>query len=196
MTLGYSPNMRAVMLEMPPTMLDARRKNGGDRFDEVWDGVLHMVPPPSLVHQRMESRFIVALTPIARRRGLEVFPELGLVDPPRGWNDYRQPDVSVARPQDLSDRAIEGRAELVIEILSPEDESRDKLPFYARVGVREVWLIDPRTYALEVHALRGDHYEVVAPLLGIVRSPSLEIELQELAGPVLRIRDGEHVTEL
>jgi Uma2 family endonuclease len=196
MTLDYRSNMRAVMLEVPPELLEQRRKNGWDRFDEVWEGVLHMVPSPSAVHQRLESKFIVALTPIAQRRGLEVFPEVGLVDPPRGWDNYRQPDISVVRPEDLSERAIEGRAELVIEILSPNDESRDKLPFYARMGVREVWLIDPKTYALEVFALRDDRYEVVEPVLGVLRSRSLDLELQVLAGPVLRIRDGEHFAEL
>ncbi len=195
-TLDYRSTMRAVMLEVSPELLEQRRKHGGDRFDEVWEGVLHMVPSPSINHQRLEAKLIVALTPIAQRRGLEVLPESGLVDPPRGWNDYRQPDVSVVRPEHLSERAIEGRAELVIEILSPNDESRDKLPFYARMCVQEVWLIEPRTYELEVFALREDRYERVEPVLGVMRSRALDVELQVLAGPVLRIRDGEHVAEL
>jgi len=196
MHLGYSSNMRALQLDVPPALLEQRRKMGGDRFDEVWEGILHMAPSPSATHQRMETKLLLALAPIARRRGLEVFVEFGLVDPPRGWYDYRQPDVCVVRPVDVSERAVEGRAELVIEILSPDDESREKLPFYARVGVREVWLLDPKTYALEVHALRGDAYVVVPPVLGVVRSRSLAIDLQVIAGPVLRIVDGESVAEL
>ncbi|MBC7977666.1 MAG: Uma2 family endonuclease [Myxococcales bacterium] len=188
--------MRAVMLEVSSELLEQRRKHGGDRFDEVWEGVLHMVPSPSIRHQHLESKLIVLLSPIAQRRGFIVLPEAGLVDPPRGWNDYRQPDISVVRPEHLSERAIEGRAELVIEILSPNDESRDKLPFYARMRVQEVWLLEPRTYELEVFALREDRYECVEPVLGVMRSRSLDVEVQVLAGPVLRIRDGEHVAEL
>lgn len=201
MHLGYSSNMRALRQQVPPALLEERRKMGGDRFDEVWEGVLHMAPSPSVTHQRMAMKLILALTPIARRRGLEVFAETGLVDPPRGWSDYRQPDLCVVRPSDVSERAIEGRAELVIEILSPDDESREKLPFYARVGVREVWLLDPKTYALEVHALRGDAFVVVPPVLGVVRSPSLRIDVQVIAGPVMsspviRLVDGDTVAEL
>lgn len=196
MHLGYIRTMHAVNSEVPATLLEERRNKGWDRFDEVWDGVLHMVPSPSRTHQRLELRLAVALMPIAERRGLEVFVEFGLVDPPRGWHDFRQPDLSIVRAEHLSERAIEGRAELVVEILSPNDESRDKLPFYARVGVREVWLIDPMTHAVEVHALQGERYAVVSPRLGVVRSPSLGIDLQVLAGRVLRLIDGEHAAEL
>ena len=36
--------MRAVLLEVPEAMLDERRRLGHDGRDEMWDGVLHMVP--------------------------------------------------------------------------------------------------------------------------------------------------------
>ena len=45
-------------------------------------------------------------------------------------------------------RGINGHAELVIEILSPHDESRQKQPFYAKCGIPAFWIIDP-------DALRG-----------------------------------------
>jgi len=35
------------MLEAPEELLAERRRKGHDRFDEVWEGVLHMLPPPS-----------------------------------------------------------------------------------------------------------------------------------------------------
>ena len=38
--------MRVLMLEAPQAMLDERRRLGHAVRDEMWDGVLHMVPPP------------------------------------------------------------------------------------------------------------------------------------------------------
>ena len=46
-TRRYDAFMRAVMLDVPESLLDERRRLGLDVFDEVWEGVLHMVPPPS-----------------------------------------------------------------------------------------------------------------------------------------------------
>jgi hypothetical protein len=34
------------MLEVPQAMLDERQRLGLDGRDEMWDGELHMVPPP------------------------------------------------------------------------------------------------------------------------------------------------------
>lgn len=60
---------RAVLLEVPQGLLEERRRKGLDVWDEVWDGVLHMVPPPSGVHQRFAFRLGVALDPLARAKG-------------------------------------------------------------------------------------------------------------------------------
>jgi hypothetical protein len=53
-------------------------------------------------------------------------------------------------------------AALVVEILSPGDETREKLPFYARHEVDEVVIVDPVERAVEWLALEGDGYEAVA----------------------------------
>jgi Uma2 family endonuclease len=41
---------RAVWLDPWPHILEERRKKDLDRWDEVWEGVLHMVPPPAFDH--------------------------------------------------------------------------------------------------------------------------------------------------
>ena len=38
-------------------VLDDRRRRGADRWDEMWDGVLHMVPPPGSDHQTLNKSF-------------------------------------------------------------------------------------------------------------------------------------------
>jgi Uma2 family endonuclease len=177
---GYSRTvMRAAMV--PESMLEERRRRGHDRHDEVWQGVLHMVPPPSYGHQRIESELLIALAACAKRRGLRVVVEAGLFHPAVADNsDYRQPDLMIAVPTAISKRGVEGRAHLVIEILSPHDESRAKLPFYAAVGVEEVWLVDQRRFAVEV-----------------IGSSSLGLSV-EVVGTTLWISDGgeRHAIEL
>src|SRR6185295_8801514 len=90
-------------------------------------------------------------------------------------------DLSIAHGENVRQRGIFGPAELAIEIVSPRDESRAKLPFYAKVGVREVWLIDSRTQTLEIFHGTEPATESVLGLELIV------------AGDTLTIRDGDAV---
>ena len=177
--------MRVLMLEPPPELIEDRHRKGLDRFDEVWDGVLHMVPPPSHWHQKIERELLKVLEPLARQRGLDYLHEAGLY---RSDQNYRVPDLMVFRPEHGSDRGVEAHAEVVIELLSPHDESREKLPFYESLGVKEVFLIDPGTRAVELFALRGSRLVAVpADGDGVFRSAVLGLELRSVAGPRLRL---------
>ena len=69
------------MLEAPLELLDERRRLGHDQFDEVWEGVLHMVPPPSGLHQQIGTELLVALHPLVAARGLTITYETGLLRP-------------------------------------------------------------------------------------------------------------------
>src|SRR5262245_39270106 len=130
------------MLQVPESLLEERRRIGADGRDEVWEGVLHMVPPASGGHQKLAGEIFVFMAPIARAKGLDAFFETGLF---RSGSvlDYRVPDLMFSRPESFTKRGVDDGAELVIEILSPDDESYEKLPFYEKVGVREVLIVDP-----------------------------------------------------
>ncbi|MGA2257225.1 MAG: hypothetical protein ABSG53_21430 [Thermoguttaceae bacterium] len=52
------------MLDIEPGILDWRRRTDADRWDEMWDGVLHMPPMPNRSHQELELD-LGALIPIA-----------------------------------------------------------------------------------------------------------------------------------
>ena len=72
------------------------------------------------------------------------------------------PDASFVRTEHL-DRVlptrIEGPADLVVEVLSPDSAARDrgvKLRDYAAAGVQEYWLLDPETERIEVYARQPD----------------------------------------
>jgi Uma2 family endonuclease len=174
-----------------PHLLEERRRMGGDRWDEVWEGELHMVPPPSGRHQAFGSELLVALHALVRARGCKVAHDIGFF---RASDDYRQPDLAIYRPEQASERGLEAAAELLVEIVSPGDESRTKLPWYAARDVQEVLLIDSVTLAVELYdcasgepkrveparssvldctftRLDDDRLEVVTPAGAVVVSP-------------------------
>lgn len=176
------------MLEVPQALLEERRRTGANKRDEMWEGVLHMVPPPSSGHQAFGTDLLLAVAPLAKTRGLRPFYETGVFRPGSSDRDYRVPDLVFARPEQVTPRGVEGACELVIELVSPGDETYDKLPFYAEVGVREVLVIDPVSRAVELFALRGGKLHVVMPgQEGAVRSAVLEVTFVAVPGPRLRL---------
>lgn len=181
--------MRAVVLEMPEHWLEERRRLGHDLRDEVWDGVLHMVPQPTFWHQLLAIDLAVVLKPLANQRGWYATYETGLYGV-AGEKNYRVPDLIVVDPAHVADRGVEQRAEVVVEILSPNDESREKLPFYAACGVQEVWLIDPKTRIIEVFSLT-DQYSTAG-----AESAVLGIRFSVGPGPTLRLEWADGSSEI
>lgn len=184
----YLRHMRALMLEVPQSLLDERRRTGADLWDEVWDGVLHMVPAPSRWHQRFGGKLYVRIEPIAERLGLEASYETAVYRPGTEKKDYRTPDIVVYKPESGSARGVEGVAELVIEILSPDDETYDKLPFYVEVGVRQVLVLNPDTRAIELFLPEGGTAKRVSPGAdGTLVIAELGLSLAPISGPKLRV---------
>ncbi|MEJ7637976.1 MAG: Uma2 family endonuclease, partial [Singulisphaera sp.] len=90
----------------------------------------------------------------------KVLPGANITDMEEGWtHNYRCPDVVVFLN---GGRAINrethffGGPDFAVEIVSENDRSREKLPFYARVGVRELLLVDRDPWVLELFRLQED----------------------------------------
>jgi Uma2 family endonuclease len=72
--------------------------------------------------------------------------QMRLHQPPRG----REPDILFVAQSNLgriTKQYLDGPADLVIEVISPEISGRDrgdKFYEYETAGVREYWLIDPQ----------------------------------------------------
>jgi Uma2 family endonuclease len=188
--------MLASIIDVPESVLDERRRLGLDGFDEMWDGVLHMVPPPSGEHQRLESRMIAALLGVAERRGLVASVETGLF---AADDDYRVPDLIASRPEHCTRRGVDHTAEVVVELRSPHDETDEKLPWYAERGVTEIVVVDPPTRSIEL--FRSEHGQPVrvAPHDdGGGTLTTLAVRLATVAtpdGPRLRIESDGAVTD-
>src|SRR5947209_9216549 len=136
-------------------LIERRRRLGQDLFDEVWNGVLHMNPAPSGAHGRIDRQLAVILDAPVRQAALtSTGPfNLGVQD------DFRVPDGGLHR--DWLDGVWYSTAAVVIEIVSPDDESWDKLPFYAGHCVEEVVIVDPQERRVHWLGLRGERYEPV-----------------------------------
>ncbi len=150
-------------------ILERRRRLGQDLFDEVWEGVLHMNPAPSGRHGDLESQLHVLLAPLAKAAGLRMRGQFNLGQD----TDYRVPDGGLQ--QDASDRVYYPTAALVIEIVSPGDESWEKLPFYAAHGVQELLIVDPEQRTVSWLAVEAGNYQHVK------RSRLIDLGTDELA---------------
>ena len=139
--------MRAVLLEVDEKMLAERQRLGHDKWDEMWEGVLHMVPSASERHQSLKAELVVALRPAARRHGWKVTTDTGVF---ASDDDYRVPDLVVYAKEAASQRGVEGAPELVIEVRSPHDETYEKVPWYQARGAKAVLVIDRDTLALQL----------------------------------------------
>lgn len=171
--------MRVLMLEAPQEMLDERRRLGLDGRDEMWDGVLHVVPPADGPHQRLGGKFFVVTHPLAERRGLVAHYETGLFG---SDENFRVPDLSFSSPEHLSERGVEG-AELVVEIRSARDESYAKLDFYAAMGVREALVLHPKDRRFEMFRNVEGRMAPVSPGHdGVVLSDVLDVRLATVDG--------------
>lgn len=168
--------MSTVVLGPPPPEVDAllgrRRALGQDRFDEVWEGSVHVSPAPGFAHGRVVSELLAVLRPAARAAGLTSTDAFNLGEP----EDYRVPDVGLHR--ESSGGTWMATAALVVEVVSPDDESYAKFPFYARHRVDEVLIADPPTRSIRLWVLSAGVYDETG------RSELLATSADEIAAAV------------
>lgn len=134
---------------------------------EIIEGVLYTSPRPRAYHANLEGVIFSDLqTPFQRGRGgpggwwILIEPGIELPSSPEvvpdlaGWRRERLPML----PQDQSIHVV---PDWVCEILSPAKRRHDQLikkPFYARVGVPCLWIVDPIARTLTVSRLEQGHW--------------------------------------
>ncbi len=151
------------------SLLKERAEFGIDFLDEVWEGVLHMSPPPHGEHQALIMDLGIAMKAQASRHGLgRILPQAGVREPgtptkgPR--SNFRVPDLVLIPPgYSLIDGWIEDGASLVVELRSEREVVREKLAFYADRKVLEVLYVDWRSLEIELFDLRGGRPVLVSP---------------------------------
>lgn len=172
----YTGPMRTIVLGERPAELEhlfqRRRAMGADLHDEVWEGEYHMAPAPRRSHGRVDDEIAAILRPLAKRARLFPTGPFNLGD----VTDYRVPDRGLHR--DGSDATWLETAALVVEIVSPDDETWAKLPFYAIHAVDEIMIADPRDRTLSWLRLDAGQYQRVA------HSTLLDVDVAHLAAQI------------
>ena len=80
---------------------------------------------------------------------------MNLSDRDEGWKEnFREPDVAVFLH---GGKAIDcgthwrGAADFLVEIISPGERTREKIPFYSSLGVVELLIVDRDPWTLELY---------------------------------------------
>ncbi|HEY1689695.1 MAG TPA: Uma2 family endonuclease [Solirubrobacteraceae bacterium] len=153
--------MRTLLPDPPPAelteLLERRKRLGLDRKDEVWEGVLHVVPGPDCRHADIAQQLAEILGPLARAAGLR--PAVHDFNIGESQDDFRVPDGGLHRTRPKGTWLP--TAALAIEILSRGDETWQKLPFYAAHDVDEILIVDPDTRKVHWLALADGDYKPV-----------------------------------
>jgi len=153
-------------------LIERRRSLGLDGYDEVWNGVYVMAPFAHSSHGLIKSRLVYALEPRARRAGLLSGDSFNLGEP----SDFRVPDAGYHRG--VPGTLYVPTAALVLEVLSPDDETFAKFDFYAEHDVEELIVADPETQSIRCWQLTdGSYVEQPASAL-------LDVEMAALVAEV------------
>ena len=151
-----------------------------DTLAEWVDGEVIFMSPASLWHQTL-SDFLQAIFQHhceAHDLGVVLSApfQMRIASRPSG----REPDilfVARANLERMRETFLDGPADLVVEIVSPESRQRDrgeKYFEYETGGVREYWLLDPQRRRAEWYQLSDDGaYQFVAPVDGVYHSQVL-----------------------
>lgn len=132
-----------------------------NRLIEFVNGSIEVLPMPTDKHQNIAGFLFLALHTFLQSRGGKVQIAALRLMLPEGT--YREPDLLVLL--DANDPRRQNAswlgADLVMEIVSPDDPKRDKVDKrldYAHAGIPEYWIIDPREETVTVLALEGAEY--------------------------------------
>ena len=134
---------------------------------ELINGEAFLLAAPSRIHQKISfemgrqignylegKKCEVYLAPFSVR----LFEKDG--EAPDNVNTIVEPDISVVCDRSkLDTHGCKGAPDLVVEILSPATQRRDRLVtlnLYQRAGVREYWIVNPEDQTVQVMLLDGD----------------------------------------
>jgi Uma2 family endonuclease len=152
-----------------------------DTHAEWEDGEVIMASPASRRHQDLNDWLTTILRVYIRQRKLGWITSAPFLTQLRVAQQGREPDLIFHKTEHLSrlqETYLEGPADLVVEIVSPESISRDrgrKFVEYESEGIPEYWLIDPIRQQAEFYRLGDDrHYHLALPdVEGIYHSLSV-----------------------
>ena len=133
---------------------------------EIIDGILFMSPAPLVNHQglimKLSSRLFFHCEEENKFGKVYSSP----IDVYLNETNAFQPDIifiSNENTSNIKEDGIYGAPDLVIEVLSPGTSKSDltkKKPAYEKAGVKEYWMVDPKTkMAVGFHLVKNKYVE-------------------------------------
>ncbi|MGL6094710.1 MAG: Uma2 family endonuclease [Fimbriiglobus sp.] len=149
--------LRALYVSATPTR--------DERLTEMWDGVEVVPPRFDDEHQDIRGTLgVAAYMTLESVAGARAYMGVNVSDRAEGWlTSYRIPDVLAylpANPAVNHGTHWQGGPDFLVEILSPGEDPYAKFDFYAAVATREILLVFRDPWAMELHHLRGDRFEL------------------------------------
>jgi Uma2 family endonuclease len=149
-------------------LIQERKRKGLDRYDEVWEGMYVMPSTPSNSHQLLVGDLDEIFRAVVKKAGLgQSYPGANVSDRRKGWEyNHRVPDLVVVLN---NSRAVDcgthfcGGPDFLVEIQSPGDDTEEKVPFYGKIGVRELLIVHRDKRTLRLLRLEGGELILVEP---------------------------------
>ena len=140
-----------------------RLREKDNKILEYIDGIVYMSPSPSTKHQQISMKLSSEIYNYLKGKECEVFSapfDIHLYKDGIQGEKIVIPDISVICDKNgLSDNYYKGVPNLIVEILSPSNQSHDlvfKLNLYMQYGVKEYWIVNPMLKTIQVYQLDKD----------------------------------------
>lgn len=143
----------------------------GDERYELIDGTAYLLASPTFTHQRTSVKITQQISDYLEGKRCEVISapfDVRLFEkkttPKHQIDTVVQPDIMVVCDKDkLDEHGCMGAPDMVVEILSPSTDRRDRFEkylLYQRARVKEYWIVDPDRKSVLVYLLENDVYHI------------------------------------
>jgi len=167
-----------------------------DRVELINGKLFRISPAPSPLHQEISGNIFSSLHNYLKGKSCKVysapfdvrFPKESRAD--KDIYTVLQPDISViCNPVKIDKRGCIGAPDLVIEILSPGNNTKEllnKYTIYEEFGVKEYWIVSPEEKTLLKYTLdRQGRYQpsklfTLSEKVNSVVLPEFELDLDEV----------------
>lgn len=137
-----------------------------DKRYELIEGDLFMTPSPTWNHQTISTNLYEKLNDFVKKNKLG-FVRFAPIDVVLSDEDVIQPDIlfiSHERKNRITKENVRGAPDLVVEIISPGTENRDKVikkKLYGRYGAIEMWIVDSNVKTIELIGWEGSQFKTL-----------------------------------
>lgn len=128
---------------------------------ELVEGAEVLMSPASTGHNRIAGNLFLIIGNYLRGKRCRVFYETKVIFDEK--NHYIPDLIVVCDRKKIKENAVEGPPDLVVEILSPSTQKRDlgvKKRVYEKFGVKEYWIVNPKSKSVEVYHLLENRFEL------------------------------------